>query len=314
MENRVEEFLDYLLKEKQSSPLTCLAYRTDLEQFQEFLKEQGCENFEIEKWRAKEFVEYLRQKNYKKKTLIRKMGTLKSFYKYLFRHQKVQKNPWRELKTPFYEEKTPLFFEESEIEKLFLSLPLPQNFKEKQERVVLELLYSSGMCLSELVKLHLEDVDLEKGLVKIKGRKERERFSVLGSPAREAVSEYLKERQSLEGEASLLLHPQSPFLVQSNGRALSLYHLRQILKKQSTLAGLENCTPYRIRHSFAQHLLQHGAHIKAVQELLGHKNLATTQRYALSQGQRLHQVYQKAHPLKDFKEEDKKEGEGKGEG
>ena len=157
----IQDFLDYMLMDKHCSELTCVAYHNDLVQYEKFLEESHVLSFEVDSLTARQFIQFLYASGYKRKTITRKIGTIKSFYKFLFRHQKVTQDPWRDLKTPKKDDKLPKSLNEEEVERLLEEASHPTTFEEKRERVILELLYSTGMRVGELVQLQIQDLDLE---------------------------------------------------------------------------------------------------------------------------------------------------------
>lgn len=293
----VQKFLDYMFVQKKCSELTYKAYECDLRQFERFLEDRGIAFLAVNEMIARQFLHFLAEgKVYKRKTIARKVGALKSFYKYLFRNHWIQENPWQNLKTPKKEKKLPHFLDENQMERLLDTVSQPDNFEELRDRVILELLYSSGMRIGELVGLKVQDVKLEDKTVLILGKGKKERHSVIGPLAKKAIQEYFHHRKTL-GERAYPA-PETPLLINRYGRKLSDQTIRRLLKNYLKKAGLDpSLTPHSIRHSFATHLLNHGAHLRAVQELLGHKNISTTQIYTHVTTERLQNVYDRAHPL-----------------
>lgn len=302
----ISHFIEYLKVERNCSIHTLRSYKADLKQFSEFLNELN-PNLKISDVDYVILREYLfrvqssKTSKMSRSTLIRKLSTLRSFFKRSCQMGYINQNPALSLTFPKPEKRLPKFLDLAEVEKL-LSIPDPSSFIGLRDKAILELIYSTGMRLGELVSLNLEDLDLLEGLVKVKGKGKKERLIPVGSMALIAIRAYLQEREKLyynnyhkakrgrrRSEAAL-------FVNRSGGR-LTDRSVRIRLNSYLKGAGIsKKISPHSLRHTFATHLLNAGADLRAVQELLGHSSLATTQIYTHVTTERLKSVYDKAHP------------------
>ncbi len=288
--NGVDKFLSYLKDERFYSPRTLRSYQTDLIQFGKFLDSQGLDFNRINHLDIRKFLVFLGQKDCKPKSLARKISALKSFYRYMTRFGFLDKNPAL-LLSPFkYKSRLPEVLELDELEKLLES---PNDtLLGLRDRVILETLYSTGIRVSELVNLDVEDVDFINGMVKVMGKRRKERICPIGEKALEALQIYLKKRKSSRDRKY------GHVLIQNNhGGRLTDRSVSRIIKGYiKKIALTKNVTPHTFRHSFATHLLNRGADLRSIQELLGHVSLSTTQIYTHLSTKRLKEVYDKTHP------------------
>jgi tyrosine recombinase XerC len=287
MDNLLEKFLKYLKAERNYSEETLRAYKNDLNQFGEYLFDrEKIDNFlKVNSQMVRNFVGYLLKYGYDKRTVCRKLSAVKSFYRFLKEIKLVEKNPATIIKSPRLERKLPGFLTESQIrEVLELTPPKEISYRDK---AILELFYAAGLRVKELVNLKISDVDFENRILKVKGKGEKERIVPFGSYALKAIKEYLEKRKD-----------DSPYLFVSKfKRKLSNRQIQKIVKKYlSKLKNPPATNPHVLRHTFATHLLDRGVDLRAVQELLGHSSLQTTQIYThLTIGQ-LKEIYKKTHP------------------
>lgn len=280
----LKKYLRYLAIEKNASQHTLLSYRHDLQEFLQFVDTQALATVDYATLRH--FLSTLRSNKYRPRTLARKVAALRSFFKFLLREGLLQKNPAILLQTPKLDRILPKFITETQMEEFLLAPPL-KDINGRRDRAILELLYSTGIRVSELVSLNVRDVDTISNLVKVKGKGKKERLVPVGNKAIRAVQDYLSHRSA----ASLTL------FLNARGDRLSDRSVRYVLNKCIQLTGIrQNMSPHVIRHSFATHLLDRGADLRAVQELLGHANLSTTQIYTHVTTDRLRKVYDQAHP------------------
>ncbi|MHC4357999.1 MAG: site-specific tyrosine recombinase/integron integrase [Planctomycetota bacterium] len=288
MKELIENFLHRLEHGSNYSAHTLRAYREDLRLHLEFLEERGCTNpLDVTPLILRRFVVGLRSRNYKNVSLARKVATLRSFYKFLRKEQVIENNPAHILRSPKKEGKLPRFLTVREMETL-LSAVKANDLQGRRDKAILETLYSTGIRVSELVGLNVEDVDTLSELLKVRGKGKKERIVPIGSLALEAVKVYLAFRGS-NGDTALFLN--------KNKKRLSVRSISRIMDKYMKLADIRhNPSPHIIRHSFATHLLDRGADLRAVQELLGHANLSTTQVYTHVTTERLRKVYNRSHP------------------
>ena len=313
----IQEFLSCLRYEKHFSDHTLKCYSTDLQQFVEFLSagqhgEPEQESFgsgsstatalvlevraEILATTAttiREFLVMLHNKNYSRATTARKLATLRSFYKFLVRRGYLQSSPVTVIRTPKQEKRLPKFLELEQIESL-LQAPDRTTLLGARDVAMLEVMYSTGVRVSELVGLNVTDVDFEEGILHIRGKGRRERLAPAGPLSLVAIREYLAKRQhSRNGQNT----DTEALFINKSGQRLSTRSVRRKLDKYLAEAGLDpSISPHTLRHTFATHMLNRGADLRSVQELLGHRSLSTTQVYTHLTTGRLKEVYDKAHP------------------
>lgn len=294
----VRNFLQYLAVEKNTSALTVKNYGADIAVFIEFLKTRYSGGFNWNDISVPDIRSYLAEMNgkkYARTTIARRISALRSFYKYLQRESRVKQNPFVKVRTPKLEKHLPVFLEELEINEL-LELPDKTDELGMRDQALLELLYATGCRVSELVGLTLETIDLGNMFVLLHGKGNKDRLVPIGHTCREAVERYLNDaRGQLMAKYHAKAHEQ--LLVNRLGGPLTDRSVRRILDKYiKQLALRKNVSPHTIRHTFATHLLDHGADLRAVQELLGHANLSTTQIYTHVTTERITSVYEKNFP------------------
>jgi tyrosine recombinase XerC len=280
----LDKFISYLEIEKNYSPHTILNYKIDLNDFLSFIKDTKLEH--VSYLTLRKYFAELRSKKYKPRTLSRKLSSLRSFFSFLHREGHIHTNPAVLLMSPKRDKSLPKFLSEPEMMQLIQS-PLMDKVAGKRDKAIIETLYSTGLRVSELVGLNLDAVDLIGNIVKVYGKGKKERLVPIGDKATEAIQDYLSNRKA----KSRIL-----FLNKNNTR-LSARSVRNILNKHIHSTSItNNVSPHVLRHSFATHLLNHGADLRSVQELLGHVNLSTTQIYTHVTTERLKKIYDKAHP------------------
>jgi len=282
-----EQFLLYLKSEQNVSPHTLRSYTRDLNDFLMFIdkKPKDIDNLDI-----RSFLASLHHRKLKKSSISRKLASIRSFFKFLHREGHVKKNPAKLVSSPKIPKDLPRFLS---IDEVFYLMETPQgdSFKPARDKAILELLYSSGLRVSELTSLDMSDLDIKESLIRAKGKGRKERILPIGQKAMEALQNYLPERMSLKRKSSGL------FLNNHGGR-LTQRSIRRILLYYSRMINLEgDLSPHTLRHTFATHLLHEGADLRSIQELLGHSSLSTTQRYTHVDIGHLTEVYDKAHPL-----------------
>ena len=284
MNRYLEKYISYLDIEKNYSKHTLLNYTVDLEEFLRFLAEIPIEK--VDYLTLRRYLAKLREKNHKPRTLARKMSSLRSFFKFLTREGHVKSNPSTLLMTPKLDKKLPNFLTEDEMTK-FLEAPKLDDEAGRRDRAILETLYSTGIRVSELVGLNTDRVDFIANIIKVFGKGKKERLVPIGDRALRTIRQYLDKRK----------HNVSALFLNKNGTRLSTRGVCNITDKYIRMAGVRNSvSPHVLRHSFATHLLNRGADLRAVQELLGHVNLSTTQIYTHMTTEKLKNVYTKAHP------------------
>ncbi|MFH1848017.1 MAG: tyrosine recombinase XerC [Candidatus Omnitrophota bacterium] len=285
----IDKFLTYLKVEKNMSPHTVLNYSIDLKDLAIFLGDDA----QIEKvdyLAIRKFLARLKEKKYSRRTIARKLSALRSFFRFLYREGHLKSNPINIISTPKIEKKLPVFLSEDEIDKL-LGAPDISQPGGLRDRAILETLYSAGLRISELVGMNIENIDFIGGVIKVMGKGKKERLLPVGDRALRCIRDYLQKRNLKEGS-----HRKPVFLNKSD-RRLTDRSIRRMMDKYIHITSLrEDISPHTLRHSFATHLLNRGADLRSVQELLGHMNLSTTQIYTHLTTDRLKAVYDKAHP------------------
>ncbi len=293
MDRHIGQFLRRLAVEKRYSQHTLRAYTADLGGFEDFLRGRGRSAAAASLRDVRAFLASLRVQGLARSTVGRKVSAVRSLYKFLFRQGIVQKNPTAVLRTPRREKRLPRFLTVSEVEHL-LSAMDTSPWTGARDRAMFEVLYGGGLRVSELVALDQEDVDARTGLARVRGKGKKERLAPLGSCAVEAIRDYIQMRHSvrLPRKARDAL-----FINAVDGRRLTTRSVSRILRKRLLEAGLDaTLSPHALRHSFATHLLQNGADLRSVQELLGHEHLSTTQIYTHLTTENLKAIYDRAHP------------------
>jgi site-specific recombinase XerD len=232
----------------------------------------------------------MKEKNYSKRTVARKLASLRSFFKFLYREGYIKTNPSSGISTPKLDKKLPIFLDTDEVSKL-IEAPDEKDLSGLRDRALMETLYSTGIRVSELVGMNLSEIDFISGVIKVFGKGKKERLAPIGDKALRAIRNYLDKRG-----IGKLNDKKAVFLNKDGGR-LTDRSVRRIIEKYIKRVSLrEGVSPHTLRHSFATHLLNRGADLRSVQELLGHMNLSTTQIYTHVTTQRLKEVYDKAHP------------------
>jgi integrase/recombinase XerC len=298
----IASFLSALEHERNFSVHTIRCYATDLAHYAAFLlgPDASPEQTDTEILSGKlrqstpidlrAYLAELRRADYSRATVARKIATLRSFYKYLARTGEVERNPVKVIRTPRQEKRLPKFLTPGDVERL-LATPHGTDMLSLRDAAMLEVLYSTGMRVSELVGMDLEDIDPVGEVVRVRGKGRRERLAPLGSYALGALNRYLGARAGGE-----IRNAQAVF-VNRQGERLNVRSVRRKLSKYLAMAGLDpHVSPHTLRHSFATHMLERGADLRAVQELLGHRSLSTTQIYTHVTASRMKEIYEAAHP------------------
>ncbi len=286
IDSLVDRFEAYLKTERNVSPHTLRNYLSDLAQFSSFLastgNDQGVDKIDLFTLRA--YLAVLKKNGLSKSTVARKLATLRSFFQYLTREGRISQNPARLISTPKKEKRLPKFLSVDEAQRLMSvgagSKPaLPQKYT-LRDTAILETFYSTGIRISELVSLKKEDVDFHAGLIRVFGKGRKERIVPIGEKAMTVLKEYLQVFPSVSDSIF----------------SLTTRTIHRIVKKYMSQIDRPSFSPHTLRHTFATHVLEGGANLRAVQEMLGHTTLSTTQRYTHLQVDHLMQVYDKAHP------------------
>lgn len=291
MQRYIDKFLRYLEIEKNYSVHTVLNYRLDLEEFSNFLKTLSADKAvfldaeKVDYLTLRRYLAKLKERNIKARTIARKVSCLKTFFKFLLREGHIKDNPALLVSSPKVDKHLPGFLSEEDAVRI-IEAPSASLLLGLRDRAIFEMLYSTGMRISELVSLNKDSLDHISGVAKVEGKGKKERLVPVGERALEAVRRYLGERKK---------DSKALFLNDRGGR-ITTRGVRFTLNKYiNVVSQKQNISPHTFRHSFATHLLNHGADLRSVQELLGHANLSTTQVYTHLTTDRLKAVYDKAH-------------------
>ena len=320
----IREFLDYLTYEKHFSIHTIKCYSADLAQYSVYLQgigEAGGAQVGYEQVHAHEdshahggtavavdlslqlqqvdvttvrgFLAYLNEQSYSKATTARKLATLRSFYKFLVRRGRIESSPVASIRTPKQDKRLPLFLDVEQVNVL-LNCPSTEDMLGARDRAILETLYSSGLRVSELVALDLSNVDFLGEILHVKGKGKKERLAPIGSSALQWIQRYLTFRDTDPRKANF---DQQALFINKHGQRLSTRSVRRKLDKYLLQAGLDpRISPHTLRHTFATHMLNNGADLRVVQELLGHQSLSTTQVYTHVTTKKMKEAYDDSHP------------------
>ncbi len=294
----VVEFLDYLETERQYSINTLRSYQRDLKDFLTFLTSYDAEFnlFELSGQAVKFFLLKQGQEGKSPATVARKLAAVKSMYRFFLQTGRIPANPVKSIKAPKQPVRLPSFLKENEIRQL-LDQDFPQNEKGCRDKAVLEILYASGIRVSELVGLRIQDLNLEKGTMRVLGKGRKVRLAILGKPAVKAVRKYIRLTGRTERNSSEYVFPGIKQRKQDTTRPISVKTVYNIVRRYCGpyLSGSSQ-GPHTLRHTFATHLLEHGADLKAVKDLLGHNSLSSTQVYTHVKVETLRKIYKQAHP------------------
>jgi len=295
--NLFDSFLSYIELEKEYSKNTVSSYKNDLDDFKEFLTKIDKDPIEINKKDIFNYLVFLSKKKLKPASLRRKISALRSFYKFLIREELIENDPTIDLTLPKKDKVLPDVISVEEIEKLINIIP-EKGFKGKRDRALIELLYSSGLRVSEIINLKINEIDLKNGYLKCFGKGSKERIVPFGSFAKDLLIEYIEERDKNNINSDLLF-------VTKKGKKIVRQEINNILNRYAKKSKLKKkIHPHMLRHSFATHLLERGADLRSVQELLGHVDISTTQIYTHLTKEHLREVYMNSHPL--WRKNDKK--------
>jgi integrase/recombinase XerC len=309
--NQIESFLQYLTHERQASSHTIESYRQDIEQFIQlmFPKEKDFEAWEkVDVFTARSLVVELQKIGLSKTSVLRKISAMRSFFRFMVREDIVEKNPFTGLNSPRKDRNLPKFMSVDEVSRLADAPALywknaaeagtaqdddSAAFAAARDSALMEVIYSGGLRISEAVGMNLDSVNLISDIAKVRGKGKKERLCALGGPSVKAIREYMKLRKLRTSNE----RGSAPLFINKHGTRLTARSFQRNLKLYLEAAGLPpDLTPHKLRHSFATHMLDAGADLRSVQELLGHENLSTTQIYTHVSAERLKKAYNKAHP------------------
>ena len=291
MEKQVKLFLDSLKDDKKLSDNTLQSYRRDIEQYEKYVSDNKINYLKVTEETILEYMEFLREENKKESTISRSLASIRSFYQYLIRVKKIKKDPTMTIESPKISKRTPNILTSKEVE-LLLDQPKDVDLKGTRDKAMLEFAYATGMRVTEMISLDIDDVKLDEGYVVCRGRS-KSRNIPLGSMSLKALKEYIDDARPYlirdESEEALF--------VNVNGTRLTRQGFWKIVKYYKEQAHIEkDITPHVLRHSFATHLLQNGADLKAIQTMLGHSDISSTQVYMQFQDPGIKNEYKKAHP------------------
>ena len=291
MEKQIKLFLEFLQNEKKLSDNTLQSYKRDILQFEEYVEKNRINYAKMNQEDIKTYLTHLQELGKKSSTISRNLASIRSFYQFLIRNRKVKHDPTGDVQSPKVEKRVPSVLTSQEVE-LLLEQPKDVDLKGTRDKAMLEFAYATGMRVTEIISLNIEEVNLEQGFV-ICRNYSKQRNIPIGSLSLKALQEYIEEARPIlikdEKEKALF--------VNVNGKRLTRQGFWKIVKYYKEQAHItKDITPHVLRHSFATHLLQNGADLKAIQTMLGHSDISSTQVYMQFQDPGLKDIYQKAHP------------------
>lgn len=288
-----DSFLDYLQYERNYSEETIKSYREDLRQFEEFGREEIGDSApsEVKAELVREWIVSLMDRGYTSTSINRKLSSLRSFYKFLLRKGEVAVNPLRKITGPKNKKPLPAFLRESDMDRLLDEVDFGEGFKGCRDHMIIEMFYATGVRLSELIGLDNKDVDFSSSLIKVTGKRNKQRLIPFGEELKIAMTEYVDVRNEAVPIRT------DAFFVRENGERLSRSIVENLVKRNlSKVVTLKKRSPHVLRHTFATTMLNHDAELGAIKELLGHESLATTEVYTHTTFEELKKVYNQAHP------------------
>jgi len=291
MQKQIKNFLEFIENDKKASQNTLQSYRRDIMQYSNYVEENKINFLKVDEEDIKEYLKYMNEIGKKNSTISRSLASIRSFYQYLFRIKKIKKDPTEGIQSPKIEKKVPSVLTSQEVE-LLLEQPKNVDLKGIRDKAMLEFAYATGMKVTEIISLGVEDVNLEEGYVTCKN-KDKSRNIPLGSLSLEALKDYI------ENSRNILIKDETitALFVNTNGQRLTRQGFWKIVKYYKDQAHItKDITPHILRHSFASHLFQNGADLKAIQTMLGHSDISSTQIYMQFQDETIQNIYKKAHP------------------
>ena len=291
MEKKIKLFLEFLQKDKKLSDNTLQSYKRDITQYESYINEENLQYLKVTKDDIKKYLENLKNIGKKTSTISRNLASIRSFYQYLVRTKKIKEDPTEGIQSPKVEKRVPNVLTSKEVE-LLLEQPKAVDLKGIRDKAMLEFAYATGMRVTEIINLNIDDLNLKEGYVSCNNAS-KQRNIPLGAISINALKEYIKKARPYliksEDEKSLF--------VNINGKRLTRQGFWKIVKFYKEQAHIDkDITPHVLRHSFATHLLQNGADLKAIQVMLGHSDISSTQVYMQFQDEGLKNIYKKAHP------------------
>ena len=294
MNKQVQKYLEYLKYEKNYSENTILSYQTELQKYTEYLSKNKIDYQKIAKEEIRSYLKYLDELQYKNSSISRNISSIRSFYNYLVLKKIITNNMWSQIKNPKIKRKIPNFLTTMELEKIFAKKEFKTPY-EIRNRLIIELLFATGLRVTELINIKIKDISMEEKVIRTLGKGKKERIVYYGEYAKEMLMLYLQKArtQLLENKKSEYL------LVGKNSTQLTRARISEIIAKEIQDSGLHHhISPHVLRHTFATQLLNNGADIRSVQELLGHENLSTTQIYTHITNEQLRKAYRDNMPRK----------------
>ena len=291
MEKQLKLFFDFLENDKKLSSNTLQSYKRDLKQFKKYIEEKDITYSKVNEEVMQNYIEYLEEIGKKPSTISRCIASIRSFYQYELKNKKIKKDPTKNIQSPKVEKRTPSVLTSKEVE-LLLEQPKDVDLKGIRDKAMLEFAYATGMRVTEIISLDIDNINFKEGFVNCR-KANKQRIIPLGKMSIKALKEYVDHARDIlikdENEKALF--------VNVNGQRLTRQGFWKIIKYYKEQAHIEkDITPHVLRHSFATHLLQNGADLKAIQTMLGHSDISSTQVYMQFQNDGIKDIYQKAHP------------------
>ncbi|MBR4110796.1 MAG: site-specific tyrosine recombinase XerD [Clostridia bacterium] len=289
--NLVENFLDFLQKDKKLSDNTLQSYNRDIKLYGNYLENNNLDMLKTDESSIKTYLDSLKENGKAVSTVSRNLASLRSFYQYLYKTKCVTEDPTVNLESPKIERKPPKILSAEQVE-LLLEQPKCVDLKGYRDKAMLELVYATGIRVTELISLNIDDINLESGYIKCSNRT-KQRVIPIGNLAVTALKDYIDKSR----EVLLKSEEDTALFVNMNGQRLTRQGFWKIIKQYKAQANIDvDITPHTLRHSFAVHLLENGAELRAIQEMLGHSDISSTQVYAQIEQNRIKDVYMKTHP------------------
>ncbi len=291
MQKQIKNFLNFIENDKKVSQNTLQSYRRDIMQYSDYVEKNKINYLKVDENGIRDYLKYMNDIGKKSSTISRSLASIRSFYQYLLRVKKIKRDPTEGIQSPKIEKRVPSVLTSQEVE-LLLEQPKNVDLKGIRDKAMLEFAYATGMKVTEIISLNLEDVNMDEGYVVCKGR-ERSRNIPLGSLSLKALKDYI------ENSRNILIKDENvtALFVNTNGQRLTRQGFWKIVKYYKEQAHIsKDITPHILRHSFATHLLQNGADLKAIQTMLGHSDISSTQIYMQFQDATIQNIYKKAHP------------------
>ena len=291
MEKQLKQFFKFLEVSKRASNNTLQSYKRDLKQFEQYLVDNDIKYSKVNEQNMKDYIDYLEEQGKKPSTISRNIASIRAFYQYEVKNKKNIKDPTENIQSPKIEKRIPSILTSEEVE-LLLEQPKDIDLKGIRDKAMLEFAYATGMRVTEIISLNIEDVNLQEGNVICKNIN-KQRIIPLGKMSLNALKEYIEQARNVLVKTD----KENALFVNLNGRRLTRQGFWKIIKYYQEQANItKDITPHTLRHSFATHLLQNGADLKSIQAMLGHSDISSTQVYMQFQNGGINDIYKKAHP------------------